>query len=67
MNSGRLLVLEVHVEIVAVRGRLAVLQAFDLELVQVVILPAECRLDVLVKDARKRQVSTSREFKISGK
>ena len=43
------LVLEVHVEVVAVRGRLAVPHAVDLKLVQVVIPPAERSLDILIK------------------
>ena len=41
------LVLEVQIEIVAVRGWLAVLHAVDLKLVQVVIPPAERGLDIL--------------------
>ena len=46
-NNG--FVLNVHIEVVAVRVRLAVQDAADLELVQVVVLPAERRLDVLVQ------------------
>ena len=43
------LVLELHVEIVTVRGRLAVPHAVDLKLVQMVIPPAERSLDILMK------------------
>src|SRR5271166_5818924 len=43
------LVLEIHVEVVAVRGRLAVPHAVYLKLVQVVIPPAERSLDILMQ------------------
>ncbi len=43
------LVFEIHSKIIAVWGWLAVVFAFDVKLVQVVVPPAERRLNVLVE------------------